>query len=57
MDGYLKWIREKVGREKIILVGAGAVIRNDKGEVLVKFSRQHQEILSDYLAGNFGIIR
>ena len=33
---YIKWIRSKVGHEKIILVFAGGCIRNDKGEVLLQ---------------------
>ncbi len=33
---YIKWIRSKVGHEKIILVFAGGCIFNDKGEVLLQ---------------------
>lgn len=33
---YIKWIRSKVGHEKIILVHAGGCILNDKGEVLLQ---------------------
>lgn len=33
---YIKWIRGKVGHEKIILVFAGGCIFNEKGEVLLQ---------------------
>ncbi len=33
---YIKWIRGKVGHEKIILVFAGGCIFNQKGEVLLQ---------------------
>lgn len=33
---YIKWIRSKVGHEKIILVFAGGCIFNDLGEVLLQ---------------------
>lgn len=33
---YIKWIRNKVGHEKIILVHAGGCIINDKREVLLQ---------------------
>jgi mutator protein MutT len=33
---YIKWIRSKVGHEKIILVFAGGCIFNEKGEVLLQ---------------------
>lgn len=33
---YIKWIRSKVGHEKIILNFAGGCIFNDKGEVLLQ---------------------
>jgi ADP-ribose pyrophosphatase YjhB (NUDIX family) len=36
MDGYLKWIREKVGKEKVILVSADAIIVNDDGNIFVQ---------------------
>lgn len=33
---YIKWIRGKVGHEKIIIVYAGGCIFNDSGEVLLQ---------------------
>lgn len=33
---YIRWIRSKVGHEKIILVFAGGCIFNEKGEVLLQ---------------------
>ena len=33
---YIKWLRSKVGHEKIILLFAGGCIFNDKGEVLLQ---------------------
>ena len=33
---YIKWIRSKVGHEKIILVFAGGCIFNEKGEILLQ---------------------
>lgn len=33
---YIKWVRSKVGHEKIILVFAGGCIFNEKGEVLLQ---------------------
>lgn len=33
---YIKWIRSKVGHEKIILVHAGGCIFNEQGEVLLQ---------------------
>lgn len=33
---YIKWLRSKVGHEKIILVFAGGCIFNDKGDVLLQ---------------------
>lgn len=33
---YIRWIRSKVGRDKIILVFAGGCIFNEKGEVLLQ---------------------
>ena len=33
---YIKWIRSKVGHEKIILVFAGGCIFNQKGEILLQ---------------------
>lgn len=33
---YIKWLRSKVGHEKIILLFAGGCILNDKGEVLLQ---------------------
>lgn len=33
---YIKWIRSKVGHEKIILVFAGGCIFNERGEVLLQ---------------------
>ncbi len=33
---YIKWIRSKVGHEKIILVFAGGCIFNEKGQVLLQ---------------------
>lgn len=33
---YIKWIRSKVGHERIILVFAGGCIFNEKGEVLLQ---------------------
>lgn len=35
-QNYIKWIRSKVGHEKIILVFAGGCIFNEKGEVLLQ---------------------
>ena len=32
---YIKWIRSKVGHERIILSFAGGCVFNDKGEVLL----------------------
>ena len=33
---YIRWIRSKVGHDKIILVFAGGYIFNEKGEVLLQ---------------------
>ena len=33
---YIRWIRSKVGHEKIILTFAGGCIFNDQGEVLLQ---------------------
>ena len=33
---YIKWIRSKVGHERIILSFAGGCVYNDKGEVLLQ---------------------
>ena len=33
---YIRWIRSKVGHDKIILVFAGGCIFNEKGEVLLQ---------------------
>ena len=33
---YIRWIRSKVGHEKIILTFAGGCIFNDRGEVLLQ---------------------
>ena len=33
---YIKWIRGKVGHEKVILLFAGGCVFNDKGEVLLQ---------------------
>ena len=33
---YIKWIRGKVGHEKIIIVYAGGCIFNENGEVLLQ---------------------
>lgn len=33
---YIKWIREKVGHEKVILLFAGGCVFNDCGEVLLQ---------------------
>ena len=33
---YIRWIRSKVGHEKIILIFAGGCIFNDQGEVLLQ---------------------
>ncbi|MBE6542473.1 MAG: NUDIX domain-containing protein [Ruminococcaceae bacterium] len=33
---YIKWIRSKVGHEKIILVFAGGCVFNEKGEILLQ---------------------
>lgn len=33
---YIKWIRSKVGHEKIILTFAGGCVFNEKGEVLLQ---------------------
>ena len=33
---YIRWIRSKVGHEKIILASAGGCISNDQGDVLLQ---------------------
>jgi mutator protein MutT len=33
---YIRWLRSKVGHEKVILIFAGGYIFNDKGEVLLQ---------------------
>lgn len=33
---YIRWIRSKVGHEKVILVFAGGCIFSEKGEVLLQ---------------------
>ena len=33
---YIKWLRSRVGHEKIILVFAGGCVFNDKGDVLLQ---------------------
>ena len=33
---YIKWLRSKVGHEKIILIFAGGCVFNEKGEVLLQ---------------------
>lgn len=35
-QNYIRWIRSKVGHEKIILVFAGGCIFNDNGEILLQ---------------------
>ena len=35
-QNYIKWIRSKVGHEKIILTFAGGCVFNEKGEVLLQ---------------------
>ena len=35
-QNYIKWLRSKVGHEKIILVFAGGCVFNEKGEVLLQ---------------------
>ena len=35
-QNYIKWIREKVGHEKIILTFSGGCVFNEKGEVLLQ---------------------
>lgn len=35
-QNYIKWLRSKVGQEKVILVFAGGCIFNDAGEVLLQ---------------------
>lgn len=36
MEDYLKWIRSKVGKERIFLNFAGGLVENDKGEILLQ---------------------
>ncbi|MCL2188532.1 MAG: NUDIX domain-containing protein [Defluviitaleaceae bacterium] len=36
MADYIKWIRSKVGNERIILNFAGAFITNERGEILLQ---------------------
>lgn len=33
---YIRWLREQVGHEKIILVFAGGCLMNDAGQVLLQ---------------------
>ena len=33
---YIRWLREKVGHERIILTFVGGCIRNQEGEVLLQ---------------------
>ncbi len=35
-QNYIKWLRSKVGHEKIILIFAGGCVFNEKGEVLLQ---------------------
>ena len=35
-QNYIKWLRSKVGYEKIILIFAGGCVFNEKGEVLLQ---------------------
>ena len=46
---YIRWIRSKVGHEKIILTFAGGCIFNDQGEVLLQ--RRGDSINGDFPAG------
>ena len=36
MSDYIKWIREKVGHDTIILNFSGAIITNEKGDILLQ---------------------
>ena len=41
---YIRWIRSKVGHEKIILAFAGGCIFNDQGEVLISGSEHARDM-------------
>lgn len=36
MTEYLKWIRSKVGKERIFLNFAGGIVENEKGDILLQ---------------------
>ena len=44
MRDYIKWIREKVGHELIILNFSGACITNNKGQVLLQKRSEKEEL-------------
>jgi 8-oxo-dGTP pyrophosphatase MutT (NUDIX family) len=44
MVDYIKWIRGKVGHDTIILNFSGAIITNDKGEVLLQKRSDKEDI-------------
>jgi len=41
---YIRWIREKVGHEKIILVVAGVIVFDDDGRVLLQKRSKIEEL-------------
>ena len=44
MSDYIKWIREKVGHDTIILNFSGAIIANDKGEILLQKRSDKEDV-------------
>jgi mutator protein MutT len=44
MKDYIKWIRNKVGHEQIILNFSGVCIVNDKGEILLQKRSDNEEL-------------
>lgn len=50
MNDYIKWIRSKVGHDTIILNFSGAIITNEKGQILLQ-KRSDKEELWGFLGG------
>ena len=50
---YIKWIRSKVGHEKVILVFAGGCLFDDAGRVLLQ--RRGTVINGDSLVGRLNL--
>lgn len=44
MSDYIKWIRSKVGHDTIILNFSGAIITNEKGEILLQKRSDKEDV-------------